>query len=50
MRFRSEQDNKQHDDFRGIAAAAIIVLLIVLLSMNGIAIWIRSKYQVRPDQ
>ena len=39
----------QHD-FRGIAAAAIIVLLIVLLSMNGIAIWIRSKYQVRPDQ
>jgi phosphate transport system permease protein len=39
----------QHD-FRGIAAAAIIVLLIVLLSMNGIAIWIRSKYQIRPEQ
>ncbi len=39
----------QHD-FRGIAAAAIIVLLAALLSMNGIAIWIRSKYQVRPDQ
>ena len=39
----------QHS-FRGIAAAAIIVLLIVLLSMNGIAIWIRSKYQPRPDQ
>ncbi|MCZ6539163.1 MAG: phosphate ABC transporter permease PstA [Chloroflexi bacterium] len=39
----------QHD-FRGIAAAAIIVLLAVLLSMNGIAIWIRSKYQVRPEQ
>ena len=39
----------QHS-FRGIAAAAIIVLLIVLLSMNGIAIWIRSKYQSRPDQ
>jgi phosphate transport system permease protein len=38
----------QHS-FRGIAAAAIIVLLIVLLSMNGIAIWIRSKYQSRPD-
>lgn len=36
--------------FRGIAAAAIIVLLIVLLSMNGVAIWIRSKYQSRPDQ
>lgn len=39
----------QHD-FRGIAAAAIIVLLAALLSMNGIAIWIRSKYQVRLDQ
>jgi phosphate transport system permease protein len=39
----------QHD-FRGIAAAAIIVLLAVLLSMNGVAIWIRSKYQVRPEQ
>ncbi len=36
--------------FRGIAAAGIIVLLVVLLSMNGIAIWIRSKYQSRPDQ
>lgn len=39
----------QHD-FRGIAAAGIIVLLVVLLSMNGIAIWIRSKYQQRPEQ
>jgi phosphate transport system permease protein len=39
----------QHE-FRGIAAAAIIVLLVVLLSMNGVAIWIRSKYQSRPDQ
>jgi phosphate transport system permease protein len=36
--------------FRGIASAGIIVLLIVLLSMNGIAIWIRSRYQVRPEQ
>lgn len=39
----------QHE-FRGIAAAGIIVLLVVLLSMNGVAIWIRSKYQSRPDQ
>ncbi len=39
----------QHS-FRGIAAAGIIVLLVVLLSMNGIAIWIRSKYQSRPEQ
>lgn len=39
----------QHE-FRGIAAAGIIVLLVVLLSMNGVAIWIRSKYQSRPEQ
>ncbi len=39
----------QHE-FRGIAAAGIIVLLIVLLSMNAIAIWSRSKYQSRPEQ
>ena len=39
----------QHE-FRSIAAAGIIVLLVVLLSMNGVAIWIRSKYQSRPEQ
>lgn len=32
-------------DFKSIAAAAIICLLIMLLSMNAIAIWIRNKYQ-----
>ena len=40
----------QNPEFRGIAAAAIMVLLAVLLSMNGVAIWIRSKYQSRPEQ
>jgi phosphate transport system permease protein len=40
----------QNPEFRGIAAAAIIVLLGLLLSMNGVAIWIRNKYQVRPEQ
>jgi phosphate transport system permease protein len=40
----------QNPEFRGIAAAAIIVLLGLLLTMNGIAIWIRNKYQVRPEQ
>ena len=42
--------SQPQEAFRGIAAAGIIVLLIVLLSMNGIAIWIRSKYQSRPEQ
>jgi phosphate transport system permease protein len=40
----------QNPEFRGIAAAAIIVLLAVLLTLNGAAIWIRSKYQSRPEQ
>ncbi len=40
----------QNPEFRGIAAAAIIVLLGLLLTMNSIAIWIRNKYQVRPEQ
>lgn len=32
------------DDFKLLAASAIIVLLVVLLSMNAVAIWLRSKY------
>jgi phosphate transport system permease protein len=35
------------NDFRGLAAAGIIVLLIVLLGMNSIAIFIRNRYQKR---
>ena len=36
-------------DFKSIASAGIILLLIVLLSMNGIAIYIRNKYQGKRD-
>ena len=39
----------QHE-FRSIAPAGIIVLLIVLLSMNSIAIYIRSRTQSRSEQ
>lgn len=39
--------SQPQDDFRSIAAAGIVVLLIVLLSMNSIAIWIRLKFQKR---
>ena len=39
--------SQPQDDFRSIAAAGIVVLLIVLLSMNSIAIWIRLKFQRR---
>jgi phosphate transport system permease protein len=37
--------SRPQDDFRHLAAAGILVLLIVLLSMNGLAIWLRNKYQ-----
>jgi phosphate transport system permease protein len=30
-------------DFAKIAAAASIVLLVVLLSMNAVAIWLRNR-------
>lgn len=32
-------------DFQAIASAAILALLIMLLSMNAVAIWIRNKFQ-----
>jgi phosphate transport system permease protein len=34
-------------DFRGLASAGIILLLIVLLTMNAAAIWLRNKFQRR---
>ncbi len=41
--------SRPQDDFRGIAAAGIIVLLIILLSMNSIAIYLRNRYQTRSE-
>jgi phosphate transport system permease protein len=37
--------SRPQDEFRHLAAAGIIVLLVLLLSMNGLAIWLRNKYQ-----
>lgn len=34
-------------EFKVLAAAAIIVLLVILLSMNAFAIWLRNRYQKR---
>ena len=42
--------SRPQEEFREIAATAIIVLLLVLLSLNAIAIFIRNKYQRRPEQ
>ena len=41
--------SRPQDDFRGLAAAGIIVLLIILLSMNSIAIYLRNRYQTRSE-
>ncbi len=37
-------------DFRSISAAAIIVLLVLLLTSNALAIFLRNKYQVRSEE
>ena len=35
------------DEFKFLAAAAIIVLLVMLLTLNAFAIWLRNRYQKR---
>jgi phosphate transport system permease protein len=39
--------SRPQEDFRLLAAAAIIVLLAILLTMNAFAIWLRNRYQRR---
>lgn len=39
--------SRPQEDFRSVAAAGIMVLLLVLLSMNAIAVFLRNKYQNR---
>jgi phosphate transport system permease protein len=33
------------DAFRALAAAAIVVMMVILLAVNGIAIWLRNRYE-----
>jgi phosphate transport system permease protein len=33
------------DDFRTVTAAAALVLLVLVLLMNGFAIWLRNRYE-----
>jgi ABC-type phosphate transport system permease subunit len=33
--------------YHEVAAAASIILLVLLLSMSGVAIWLRNKYTRR---
>jgi phosphate transport system permease protein len=39
--------SRPQDDFRGIAAAGIMLLLIILFVMNATAVYLRNKYQKR---
>ena len=41
--------NEPRDEYQGLAAAGIIVLLAILLGMNAIAIFLRNKYQRRAE-
>ena len=41
--------SQPQDDFRHISAAAIVILLIMLLTMNAAAIYIRAKFQRRAE-
>lgn len=38
---------RPQEDFKLLAAAAIIVLLAILLVMNALAIWLRNRYEKR---
>jgi phosphate transport system permease protein len=37
--------SRPQDEFRVLAAAAIVVLLGLLLAMNAAAIWLRNHYR-----
>jgi phosphate transport system permease protein len=41
--------SRPQDDFQHLAAAGIIVLLVVLLSINFLAIFLRNRMQKRFD-
>ena len=42
--------SRPQEDFRGLAAAGIIVLLVILLTMNAIAVFLRNRYQIRSEE
>ena len=42
--------SRPQEDFRGLAAGGIVILLLILLSMNALAIYLRNKYQIRSEE
>lgn len=41
--------SKPQADFRTVTSAAILVLLAVILLINGLAIYLRNRYEIRTD-
>jgi phosphate transport system permease protein len=39
--------SRPQDDFRALAAAGILVLLVILILINSIAIYLRNRFQKR---
>ena len=37
--------SRPQDEFRVLAAAGVIVMLVVLLAMNSFAVWLRNRYE-----
>ncbi len=42
--------SRPQDEFQGLAAGGIMLLLAVLLSMNAIAVYVRNRRQVKSDE
>jgi phosphate transport system permease protein len=38
---------RPQDEFQALAAAGVILMLVVLLSLNSVAIWLRNRYEQR---
>lgn len=41
---------RPQEEFRSLAAAGIVVMLVVLLATNALAIWLRNRYQYRVEE
>ncbi len=37
--------SEPQDEYKALAAAGIIVLMVILLAMNAVAIWLRNRYE-----
>jgi phosphate transport system permease protein len=37
--------SEPQDEYKSLAAAGIIVLMVILLAMNAVAIWLRNRYE-----